>query len=156
MTTLRGIGLAFSFLFLAFLACDNGSPTEPATAVELQTVLKATLLGSAAEPHGREVRDAATWQATWSELHGASAPPLPPVDFSREMVLVAIGPGCCGSVEISSVERGGRELVAHGLSRASTDTLCFAADFSVHVVKLSRFELPVRFAVAQEAGPCRR
>src|SRR3954467_15172842 len=40
------------------------------------------------------VRDATTWQAIWTQinLHYSPLPPLPAVDFSREMiVVVALG-----------------------------------------------------------------
>jgi hypothetical protein len=148
-------GLVLSFLFLAVLACDNGSPTEPAIRVELQTVLKTTLPGATPSPAERTVRDRAGWEAMWSELHGGNATPLPEIDFSREMVVAVLGPGCCGSAEILSIRRG-RELVVDALTRTSTNTMCVAPDFSVHVVRLPRFEVPVRFSVTRQSGLCQQ
>ena len=158
MTTLRVVArLALGLMFLAFLACDNGSPTEPTTSVEFQTVVKTTILGFAPDPSEREVRDRATWQATWSELYRATnPPPLPEIDFNREMVLLVEGPGCCGKVEILAIDRGNRGLVVNALSQSSTNTICVAADFSVHIVRLARSETPVRFSVARESGLCQR
>lgn len=148
-------GLALGSVLLAFSACDHGSPTEPTIRVGFETVFQGTVLGFAPPDGQREVRDRATWEATWSELHRGNAPPLPEVDFSREMVVLVTGPGCCGTVEILSIEGDG-ELVVKALARASTNTICVAADFSVHAVRLSRFEVPVRFSVRSESGLCQR
>lgn len=151
-------GLTLGSILFAFLACDRGSPTEPTLTVRFETVLQATVPGFALPEGQREVRDGAAWQAAWSELYGRNAPspPLPAVDFSREMVVLVTGPGCCGTVEVISIDRRGEELVVNALSRASTDTLCVAPDFSVHAVRLPRLQDSVRFAVTRKSGPCQR
>lgn len=141
------VGFALGSMFLVFLACDNG-PTEPERAVGFQTVLKTVLPGDLTQQPNREViRDRAAWQAMWTGLYGGNPPSLPQVDFDSEMVVLAVGPGCCGDVEILSIDQRGGELVVKALSQASPNTLCLLADFSVHVVRLPRFEVPVRFEV---------
>ena len=140
-------GFVLDSMFLVFLACDS-SPTEPERSIGFQTVLKAVLPGDPTPLPDREViHDRATWQTVWTELYGGQAPPLPQVDFDREMVVLVTGPGCCGSAEILSIDQKGGEIVVKALSQASPNTLCILADFSVHVVRLPRIELPVRFDV---------
>lgn len=152
----RMAAAVLSSIVLALSACESGSPTEPGTQVAFTTVLKATVAGFAPAGGQREIRDRATWQAAWAELHAENVPPLPAVDFSREMVVLVTGPGCCGTVEVRSIERRGGELTVHALSRASNNTVCVVPDFSVHAVRLARQQDPARFAVAKESGPCQR
>lgn len=146
-TSLR-IGLALASMLLIFLACDH-SPTEPGGGgVGFQTVLKASLPGSPPDLGGREVvRDQAAWQAVWMDLHAVSAQPLPAVDFSREMVVVVLGPGCQGDTTISSIGHERDELVVNAKTSSCNNTLCAIADFSLHVVRLPRFDGSVRFSV---------
>jgi hypothetical protein len=155
MTTRRAMtGVALGSMLL-ILACDH-SPTEPiGGSVEFQTVLKTSLPGFLPDFQGREaVRDRATWQAVWAELHSRTPAPLPEVDFNREMVVVIVGPGCGGEVTISSIVREGGELVVNGQGRSCGNTLCVLADFATHVVRLPRSEGPVRNNVRIEDVLC--
>jgi len=156
MTTRRRAtaGLALGSMFLIFLACDHGSPTEPEGAVGFQTVLAAKVAGNPANLQGREaIRDRATWQAVWAELQGGTPRPLPEVDFDREMVVLVVGPGCCGDAEIRSIVHRGGELVVSALTQNGT-AVCVLGDFSVHAVRLSRFEVPVRFDLRTGTKAC--
>ncbi|HEY2067475.1 MAG TPA: glycoside hydrolase family 2 TIM barrel-domain containing protein [Gemmatimonadaceae bacterium] len=58
------------------------------------------------EPETRVIRDAKDWASTWASLHaGLPAPPLPHVDFTKEIVLfVALGPRSTGGFDVD-VER---------------------------------------------------
>lgn len=160
MTTPRRAvtGLVLGSIFLAFLACNDGSPTDPRRLeiINFQTVLKGSLPGTSPDPEGQEaVRDRATWQAVWAEVHGGAPASLPEIDFDREMVVVILGPGCSGDTTISAIVRDGAELVVH----AETDSClalasCSIADFSLHMVRFPRFESPVRFNVKRRAGLC--
>ena len=140
-------------LCVLLLACES-SPTEPTGPVGFETVLKTTLPGNAPEHLERQgpIRDRATWQSAWNELHGGAAPPLPEIDFGREMVVLALGPGCCGSVEILSItlERG--ELAVSTIVNTGGTRLCVAPDFSVHIVRLRRSGLGVRVEARREGG----
>jgi hypothetical protein len=157
MTMRRAMaGLVLGSMLLVFLACDD-SPTDPASSpVGYQTVLKTSLRGDLPDLQGREtIRDQGTWQAVWTELYGGSPPPLPGVDFRREMVVaVVMGPSCGGEVTVSSIVREGAELVVNGQGRSCENTLCAWAEFSVHVVRLPRFDGPVRFNVKVNWGLC--
>lgn len=146
--------LVLASMLLISLACGH-SPTELAGEVGFQTVLKTLLPGFSPDFQGREaIRDRVTWQAVWMELHGGVPQPLPEVDFSREMVVVVLGSGCNGEVTVSSIvsERGA--LVVNAQAKSCGNTLCAIADFSVHVVRLPRFELPVRLNVRGEGVLC--
>lgn len=148
------IGFVLGSILLVFLACDS-TPTESELSVGFQTVLKAALPGeSPSLPEQEAIRDRVTWQAAWTELHHGNPPPLPEVDFGREMVILALGPGCCSEVEIFSVlhERG--ELVVSLRVKVSSNTVCALPDFTVHAVRLPRFEAPVRFFASRSEGLC--
>lgn len=155
MTLSRLAGLALASMLLVFLACDR-SPTEPATGeAGFQTILKASLPGFSPDREGQEVvRDFATWQAIWTKVHAASPRPLPMVNFDREMVVVILGPGCGGDTTISSIVRQGGELVVNAETSSCNFKVCGIADFSLHIVRLARVELPVRFNVRRSEGFC--
>ena len=138
------VGFALGSMFLVFLACERADRARESG--RLQTVLKTVLPGDLTQQPNREViRDRAAWQAMWTGCR-RRPPSLPQVDFDSEMVVLAVGPGCCGDVESSrSIKR--RRVVVKALSQASPDTLCLLADSSVDVVRLPRFEVPVRFEV---------
>ena len=75
------------------LACAAG-PAGAGAAVEQQafeTILAAAHSGL--HDRTREiVRDEAGWARLWAEIHGSDAPAVPPVDFSRQMlIVVALG-----------------------------------------------------------------
>ena len=65
-------------------------------------------------------------KAVWADLQGGTPRPLPEVDFDREMVVLVVGPGCCGDAEILSINRRGGELVS-ALTQNGT-ALCVLGD----------------------------
>ena len=151
------VGLALASMFLVFLACSD-SPTEPGGSVGFQTVVKTSFPGAPPDLGEREtVRDQTTWEEVWVELHGlALAPPPPAVDFRREMVVVVVGPGCNGTVTVSSVATLQGQLLVSAQGEACTNALavCAIADFSVHVVRVPRLDLPVRVNVTGGGKLC--
>jgi hypothetical protein len=155
MTPSRLVRLALASMLLVFLACDR-SPTESGSLeIRFQTVLKTSLPGASPDPERQEVvRDVETWQAIWSVLHAGSDQPPPAIAFGREMVVVILGPGCGGDTTISSIEREGGELVVNAETSSCNFKLCAIADFSLHIVRLPRVEVPVRFNVRRSAGFC--
>lgn len=152
----RTVGLALASMFLIFLAC-NDSPTEPEGSLSFQTVLKASLPGAPPDLEGREtVRDPGTWREVWAELHSESSPRLPVVDFRREMVIVVVGPGCNGVVTVSSINNLQGQLVVMAEGEACSETLatCAVLDFSVHVIRVPRVDLPVRVDMRDKGKLC--
>jgi hypothetical protein len=147
-------GFVLGSILLVFLACDS-TPTEPEVSVGFQTVLKAVLPGDSPDlPEQEAIRDRATWQAAWTKLHNGNPPPLPEVDFGREMIILALGPGCCSEVEILSILREQGELVVSIHVKESSNTVCALPDFTAHAVRLSRFQGPVRFIARRGEGFC--
>lgn len=155
-TRRRTAGLLLASMFLVFLAC-NDSPTEPGGSLGFQTVLKAALPGAPSDLQGREtVRDQGTWQEVWADLHNVSQAPLPAIDFRREMVIVVIGPGCNGVVTVSSIARLEGQLLVSAEGEACSENLalCAIADFSVHVIRVPRLDLPVRVDMRDKGKLC--
>jgi hypothetical protein len=109
------------------------------------------------EPARLVVRDSAAWRALWPGLGGGRTdtagrrPPVPPVDFGREMLLVAtlglqpaLGPG----IAIDSVVDAGDSLVVV-VRTTSLEFRCLAAsafNAPAHVVRVPRDPRPVTFA----------
>ena len=157
MTRRTIVGLVLASMFLVFLAC-NGSPSEPGDSIGYQTVLKSSFPGAPPDLQEREtVRDQATWEEVWVELHGlALAPPPPAVDFRREMVIVVVGPGCNGVVTVSSVATLQGHLLVSAEGEACSDTLavCAILDFSVHIIRVPRLNLPVLVNVKDRGKLC--
>lgn len=149
-------GLALASMFLLFLAC-NDSPTEPGGSLGFQTVLKTSLPGAPPDLAGHEtVRDQVAWQKVWAELHNESPAPLPAIDFRREMVVVVVGPGCNGVVTVSSIANLEGHLLVSAEGEACSETLatCAILDFSVHVIRVPRSDLPVRVDMRDKGKLC--
>ena len=76
----------------ATTACSQNVQTQNQTMDQLPAAARLLQTQSAivGEPEQRIVRDPAAWAALWASLHaGMRAPPLPPVDFEREVVAFA-------------------------------------------------------------------
>jgi hypothetical protein len=94
------------------------------------------------------VRSEADWQTLWKSHAGAE--PAPAVDFSRELVAaIFLGPRRSGgfSAEITGYRREGPALVIDYIERmpapGGITTQALTSPF--HIVKLPRFDGPVRF-----------
>jgi len=143
-------------LLLSLLGCD-GSPTEPRGGdLSFQTVAKSTVPNRSGPPVREVVRNDAEWSAVWSSLWGAGGPPLPAVDFGREMVAVATaGISCAGDVEVEHIERRGVQLVVQIADAGPNPcALCFAPETTFHAVRLQRVDLPARFEVRMVQPRC--
>jgi hypothetical protein len=107
------------------------------------------------------VRDAATWQAVWSEIFArrSAVPALPSVDFSSEMVLVAaMGSRANGgySILVDGVWLAGDGSVVAGVTSTSAGTGCSVA--AVIVAPVDAVVVPkapaVTFAERAAAHDC--
>jgi PrcB C-terminal len=108
------------------------------------------------------IRGAAEWADAWRELWaGASpAPPLPAVDFSREMVFVAaMGEQPSGGHSIavaSAAVEGGRLRVKVVETSPGPDCMVtMALTQPAAAVRLPRFDGPVEFAEGKAVEACR-
>jgi hypothetical protein len=149
-------GVAIALLLALFSLACNESPSEPRGTVSFQSVTKTTLTPRSGPQLRTVVRDQATWEATWRELWGDSAPPRPAIDFRREMAVVATASlSCFGDVEIESVGRaGGQVLVSIADAGPETLCLCIAPEYVFHVVRATRVDGPVSFAVRTSRPRC--
>jgi len=145
----------------------GGCPVCPgggtAVLIPFETVDQGVQSGVLAEG-GRIVRDPVAWEALWAE-HVAGrvpAPPLPPVDFSREMVLAYFlgeKPTSGYAVEIREIAVSeGRVLVHVAVTTPPPGApVLQVLTQPFHIVRAPRSELPVEFIpVEADPGPKRR
>ena len=102
------------------------------------------------------VRDMATWQQVWAQATSTqgSPPPLPAVDFTKDMVLVAAAgqmhPGDQIRVDSAGVRAGVFVAVVH------TITACRpfpAAAYPLDIVRVTRSDLEVTWMERRERAP---
>jgi protease stability complex PrcB-like protein len=97
------------------------------------------------------VRDAATWASTWSRIWTVRpAPPLPAIDFNREMVIVVgLGTRPTGgysiAVESASTEAGNLNVVVRTDTPDSGCLLFQALTSPVDVARIPRTDATVEF-----------
>ena len=107
------------------------------------------------------IRDDAKWRDYWLRIHSPfiPAPPVPPVDFGREMVVLAsLGarPTEGYDIIIQSAERDSAGIRVT-LRRSNPGRGCMLASSVTHPVDLAKLEasdLPVRFDERITAAPC--
>ena len=157
---------------LVALACD-AAPTPP----ELRSTLDAgdrvamtwlrgepsplTFGSGLREPARSVVRDDALWAATWTAIWSRHdpQPALPPVDFDREMVVVAaLGERSSGAhaILLDSATVHGGTLVVH-LRTIAPGPRCFvtaALTQAVDAARLARHDGPVEFRERAEVRDC--
>lgn len=134
------------------LGC-NSSPSAPEAELSFQTVAKTTVAGVSAPRIREVVRDRARFEEAWSQLWGSSAAAAPPVDFEREMVVVASAEQVC--FDVAAVERiklEGSELVIELVEAAHSLCSCARPESTFHIVRLRRFHGAERF-VARTVPP---
>src|SRR5687768_16513290 len=107
------------------------------------------------------VRDSATWATTWTRLLGSHSPkaPLPAVDFSREMIVVAsMGTRSSGGYSIG-VDRvfAARDTVFFRVREQSPGPRCgttAALTAPVGLARVERTTRPVEFVVSSVISDC--
>jgi len=96
------------------VACAAAGPSDAGETEHPFETLLAESYSGLAERRREVVRDEASWARLWAEIHPGvtPAPPRPPVDFARQMlIVVASGTRRSGGVSIkvrSVTTRGGR------------------------------------------------
>ena len=109
------------------------------------------------------IRDASTWQAIWTQINRGSNPvsPLPTIDFSREMVVVAaLGTHSTGGYSIlvdgaSVVDSNG---TAVAIRSVSPGPYCGVTEAFTEPVDIARMEMrvgPVTFVERSEVASCK-
>ncbi len=108
------------------------------------------------------IRDAATWRNTWEQMHRnhSPQPPLPEVDFEREMLIVAaLGTRPSGGygILLESAHEHPSHLVAT-IRKTSPGAGCVvtaALTQPVDIARLARREKPVHFREIHTVHECR-
>ncbi len=109
------------------------------------------------------IRDASTWQAIWTQINRGSNPvsPLPTIDFSREMVVVAaLGTHSTGGYSIlvdgaSVVDSNGTAVAIRSVSPGPD---CLVTEAFTEPVDIARMEMrsgPVTFVERSEVASCK-
>ncbi len=112
------------------------------------------------EPERRMVRDGAEWATLWTSLHaGMPAPPLPPVNFAREVVAFAtMGTRPTGGFELDVVgtRRVGKDLdVVLVETVPGAECMLTQAETTPTVaVRVPRAPGVVRFSVQRKTQRC--
>lgn len=102
------------------------------------------------------VRDMATWQQVWAQATSTQAepPPLPQVDFSQEMVLVAAAGQMHPGDQIRVDSAGVRAGVFVAVVRTITACRPFpAAAYPLDIVRVMRSDLEVTWTERRERAP---
>jgi hypothetical protein len=107
------------------------------------------------------VRDSATWATTWTRLLGSHRPraPLPAVDFSREMLVIAsMGTRSSGgyTVGIDSVFVA-RDTVFFRVREQSPGSRCgttAALTSPVGLARVERTDRPIGFVISEVVSEC--
>jgi hypothetical protein len=107
------------------------------------------------------VRDQESWQELWSRMNAtiSPAPPVPAVDFSKDLVLVAAAgtrPTGGFSVAITNAAESGGEVIVNATitSPGRNCIVTQALTSPVHAVTMARRDAPISFQVGQEVRNC--
>jgi hypothetical protein len=144
---------------VAVSACARGA--APAVVPSLAPVTASTRLYSDDGPAFTDsvrmaVRDMATWQRVWAQATSTqgSPPPLPQVDFTREMVLVAAAGQMHPGDQIRVDSAGVRAGVFVALVRTITACRQFPAPaYPLDIVRVARSDLEVTWTERHERAP---
>jgi hypothetical protein len=144
---------------------DNANPNapsgQPIALVRLAPgAAPLTLHSTFTDPARLVIRDAATWQRTWDSLWNIRpSPPLPDVDFSRDMVIVvAMGIRSSGghSIVIESAAADGANVTIHLLMETPGPNCVstMALTSPVDVARVSRANGEVQFRERTAVRDC--
>jgi hypothetical protein len=151
------------FVAVTLAACTAGVPSgsggTPAE-VSFEAILDEAMSGLH-ERRREVVRDEAGWAQLWAEIHEGVTPQpaLPPVDFSRDMLIaVATGTRPTGGfdIKVRRVTRGGErlEVAVHETCPAPGDRASMGLTQPVEVVRLERLAQAPTFQETRSAS-CR-
>jgi len=157
-----------SRLLLALLVAASCSPAsgpassaEPggAAALPFETLVQRSIPGQSGPVVREAIHDATTWRAAWTGLReGSDLPADPPeVDFTHQMVIVAAmeTQSCVSRVTLRSVTRTPGTLAVDLLEEPpAPNCVCITSTRPIHVIRLERVDLPVRFQVEQGVTHC--
>jgi hypothetical protein len=152
---------------VATLSACSGLEPEPIGPELPLTRLRAepysfTFYSGLDSPQRLVVRDDASWQTLWNEIHsrGTPVPPVPAIDFSREMIVVAaMGTRSTGGygILLESASEYGTDGIAISVLSISPGSNCgvtLAFTTPVDIARLPLHPGPVRFIERGETTVC--
>jgi hypothetical protein len=145
--------LPLLLVILIFSGCSDDITEGPIQSLKFTTVDNSKRSGIT-EQRFVIIKDAAAWNALWAE-HARNDPlmPIPPIDFSKDMVLgVFLGTrgNTCFSVTIESVEQVVQKRLIVRYREVKSGHVCSPAETQpLHLIYLSSSVLPVEFVAQQ-------
>jgi hypothetical protein len=141
---------------------STSPPGTPVSIVRLRSEpYSFTFVSGFDKPARLVVRDAATWQSVWAQtFRGGSVPPIPVIDFSREMlVVVALGSHSSGGYGIlldgaSAEATGDLAVEVRSISPGSGCGVTAAFTQPVDIARVPRRDGAVRFVESSEVTNC--
>jgi len=107
------------------------------------------------------VRDTTTWRTAWEQVNRPfiPQPPLPPIDFSREMVLLAgLGTQPSGGYELriegATRDTGGIDVQLRRIAPAAGCPVTASLTQPVDLVRMPFSDQPVRFSETTQVTSC--
>jgi hypothetical protein len=145
---------------LLLLACADTPGGAAGAAQAFESLFTAAHSGIEQKRH-EVVRDEAAWTRAWSEIHSrsGSVPPVPAVDFARDMlILVALGTRPTGgfSVKVRGIEASGERIEVEVLESCPPPDAMVTAALTqpVEVVRVAAQPLAPTFKEVREPS-CR-
>lgn len=142
---------------------DGSQPEPPMSVQQLDSALASYYRHSSGYPDSARlvIKTADEWARVWNRIvsnHGPK-PPVPEIDFAKEMVLVAaMGTRATGgfSIEIEAVDRDSSSITASVRKRSPGNTCGTTAALTapVAIVRIPRSDKPVRFVEENIATSC--
>ncbi|MFL5510749.1 MAG: protease complex subunit PrcB family protein [Gemmatimonadaceae bacterium] len=154
-------------LVLLNIACAAPEITEPSGAIVPITRFRSEPYSFAFysgfdKPARLAVRDALTWQMVWTQIYQGQSPtpPLPPIDFSRDMIIVAaLGARSTGGYRILIDEahdaaNNAIEVAIRSVSPGPSCPVTEAFTQPIDVARMPRSNAAVHFVESTDVAHC--
>jgi hypothetical protein len=149
-------------------ACSNQELSSPSTGVEVPIVrLRAeassfTAFSGFHESSRLVIRDRDAWRSVWNKLYERTSviPPLPEIDFSNEVVVVAaLGENGSGGYNVlfgsaTENESGGIDVIVRAISPGNRCAMPAVLTQPVDIAKVPQGYSSVRFVERKEVVNC--
>jgi len=155
------VGLIFVLTMVACGASPAGPSQTNLTVTRLAPNIRMPIDSGIEKETLSVIKDQGAWQTLWNSIHAnmSPAPPIPAVDFTKEMILVAAAgqkPSSGYTMAITSaVEANGEVTVSvDAMSPGSKCVGLTVMTSPVDLARVTRRDGPVRFNVARRTRDC--
>lgn len=142
-------------------ACDNGSPTAPDQGSLLFTTVSKETTSGFFTPQREILASESEWREAWQTIYAGQspAPPVPPIDFGREMVILAASgsrPDGCYTLDITDIHHSieGVEIVVTETVPGPACVCVQIVTQPVHAVRIERIPGTVYFTGTSQRLDC--